>query len=151
MIIQWDHLLPELPDITVYIEALENRILGERIANIQQLYGAAHDVLLEWINRLRDEARGELPEKVTAFRPEMAVHGKFREPCPVCSSPVQRIRFADNETNYCARCQTGGRILSDRSLARLLKDDWPKRLEDLAKVMNTQFRRVNLFGLERRI
>ena len=100
---------------------------------VQQLYNASRDVLLEWIDRLRDEARDEFPEKVTAFRPEMAVHGKFREPCPVCGSPVQRIRYADNETNYCARCQTEGRILSDRSLARLLKDDWPKRLEDLAE------------------
>ena len=89
--------------------------------------------LTEWTERLRRQVGTRFPEQVTALRPEMAVHGKFGEPCPVCGSPVQRIRYADNETNYCARCQTNGRILSDRSLARLLKDDWPKRLEDLAE------------------
>ena len=81
--------------------------------------------LKEWIVRLRDEAGEEFPEKVTAFRPEMAVHGRYRLPCPDCGTPVQRIRYADNETNYCARCQTGGRLLADRAMTRLLKEDWP--------------------------
>ena len=89
------------------------------------------DVLVEWIERLRAETGDDFPEKVTAFRPEMAVHGRFGKPCPVCGAPVQRIRYADNETNYCPRCQTDGRILADRSLSRLLKDDWPRHLDDL--------------------
>jgi formamidopyrimidine-DNA glycosylase len=80
---------------------------------------------------LRAEAKGEFPEKVTAFRPEMAVHGRFGKPCPVCGTTVQRIRYAENETNYCPRCQTEGRILADRSLSRLLKDDWPRTVEEL--------------------
>lgn len=96
-----------------------------------RLYEATRAVLAEWTDRLRAEAHGEFPEKVTAFRPEMAVHGKFREPCPVCGTAVQRIAYADNETNYCPRCQTGGKLLSDRSLARLLHDDWPKTIEEL--------------------
>ena len=79
----------------------------------------------------RSGVTGErFPTKVTAFRPEMAVHGKYGEPCPVCATPVQRIRYADNETNYCPRCQTGGKVLADRSLSRLLKDDWPRNVED---------------------
>ncbi|HET9752981.1 MAG TPA: zinc finger domain-containing protein, partial [Myxococcales bacterium] len=82
-------------------------------------------------DRLCAEAREKFPEKVTAFRPEFAVHGKYRQPCPVCGTPVQRIAYADNETNYCPRCQTGGRLLSDRSLSRLLHDDWPKTIEEL--------------------
>jgi formamidopyrimidine-DNA glycosylase len=98
---------------------------------IKRLHSAVRDVLIEWIERLRAEARDAFPEKVTAFRPGMAVHGRFGEPCPVCGAPVQRIRYADNETNYCARCQTKGRILADRSLSRLLKDDWPRQLDDL--------------------
>jgi formamidopyrimidine-DNA glycosylase len=88
-------------------------------------------VLTEWTQRLLDATGDRWPEKVTAFQPEMAVHGKFGEPCPVCGSPVQRIVQANNETNYCARCQTGGRLLADRALSRLLRDDRPKRLEDL--------------------
>lgn len=87
--------------------------------------------LKEWIERLRNEAGGEFPEKVTAFREEMGVHGKFGKPCPVCGTKVQRIVYAENESNYCPRCQTGGKILSDRSLARLLKDDWPKTVDEL--------------------
>ena len=87
--------------------------------------------LTEWIERLRAETGDGFPEKVTAFRPGMAVHGRFGEPCPVCAAPVQRIRYADNETNYCPRCQTEGRILADRSLSRLLKDDWPRHLDEL--------------------
>ncbi len=94
------------------------------------LHVACCETLTIWIERLQQQNGQRFPEKVTAFRPEMAVHGKFQEPCPVCQSPVQRIRYADNECNYCARCQTGGRLLADRSLSRLLKDDWPKTLED---------------------
>ena len=100
-------------------------------AEVARLHSATRDVLLEWIGRLRAEAAGAFPEKVTAFRPQMAVHGKFRQPCPVCGSPVQRIRYADNETNYCARCQTGGRLLADRALSRLLREDWPRSLDDV--------------------
>jgi formamidopyrimidine-DNA glycosylase len=96
-----------------------------------RLHSAVQEVLQEWIDRLRRETAAGFPERVTAFRPEMAVHGKFRAPCPVCGAPVQRIRYADNETNYCPGCQTGGRILADRSLSRLLKDDWPRHLDDL--------------------
>ena len=92
---------------------------------------AVHDVLSEWIERLRRETGDKFPERVTAFRPEMAVHGKFGQPCPVCGAPVQRIRYADNETNYCPGCQTNGQILADRSLSRLLKDDWPRHLDEL--------------------
>jgi formamidopyrimidine-DNA glycosylase len=98
---------------------------------VERLYAATRSVLLEWVERLRTEAGHGWPEKVTAFRPGMAVHGRFGEPCPVCGAPVQRIRYADNETNYCPRCQTNGRILADRSLSRLLKDDWPRHLDDL--------------------
>jgi len=88
-------------------------------------------VLHEWLDRLRAQAAGQFPEKVTAFRPEMAVHGRYRQPCPVCGSPVQRIVYAENETNYCATCQTGGKLLADRALSRLLKSDWPRTLEEM--------------------
>jgi formamidopyrimidine-DNA glycosylase len=98
---------------------------------VERLYAAVREVLIEWVDRLRAEAGDGFPEKVTAFRPEMAVHGRFRKPCPVCKAPVQRIRYADRETNYCPGCQTGGRILADRSLSRLLKEDWPRHLDDL--------------------
>jgi len=96
-----------------------------------RLFKSCQAVLTEWTDRLREETGDNWPKKVTAFHPEMAVHGKYREPCPVCGSPVQRIRYAENEANYCARCQTGGKLLADRSLSRLLKANWPKRLEDL--------------------
>jgi formamidopyrimidine-DNA glycosylase len=96
-----------------------------------RLHDATRATLLEWTDRLRRETGAGFPEKVTAFREGMAVHGRYRQPCPVCGSPVQRIRYAENETNYCARCQTGGTLLADRSLSRLLKSDWPRRLEDL--------------------
>jgi formamidopyrimidine-DNA glycosylase len=105
---------------------LTSRIEDEAVA---RLYAAAKDRMQLWIERLRRDAAGEFPEKVTAFRADMAVHGRFRLPCPVCHTPVQRIRYADNETNYCARCQTGGRLLADRALSRLLKQDWPKTVE----------------------
>jgi formamidopyrimidine-DNA glycosylase len=100
-------------------------------ASIRHLYEAVRLVLGEWTERLRADAREAFPEKVTAFRPEMAVHGRFGKPCTVCGTAVQRIRYAENETNYCPRCQTGGRILADRSLSRLLKDDWPRTIEEL--------------------
>jgi formamidopyrimidine-DNA glycosylase len=100
-------------------------------ASIRHLYEAVRLVLGEWTERLRADAREAFPEKVSAFRPEMAVHGRFGKPCPVCGTAVQRIRYAENETNYCPRCQTGGRILADRSLSRLLKDDWPRTIEEL--------------------
>jgi formamidopyrimidine-DNA glycosylase len=98
---------------------------------MRALYGATQAVLCEWIERLRAQAGDSFPEKVTAFRPEMAVHGRYRKPCPDCGSPVQRIAYADNETNYCATCQTGGRLLADRALSRLMKSDWPKTLDEL--------------------
>ena len=97
----------------------------------ERLFAATRATLQSWIDRLHAEANGKFPEHVTAFRKEMAVHGRFRQPCPRCGEPVQRIRYADNETNYCARCQTGGRLLADRSLSRLLKADWPRTLEEL--------------------
>ena len=96
----------------------------------ERLFLATRRTLGDWIERLRVEAGDSFPEKVTAFRPGMAVHGRFRQPCPVCGSPVQRIRYAANEVNYCATCQTGGRVLADRSWSRLLKQDWPRSLEE---------------------
>ncbi|HUJ15363.1 MAG TPA: DNA-formamidopyrimidine glycosylase family protein [Thermoanaerobaculia bacterium] len=98
---------------------------------IARLFDATRETLIDWTRRLRDEAGANFPEKVTAFRKGMAVHGRYREPCPVCGSPVQRIVYAENETNYCARCQTGGRLLADRALSRLLHSDWPKSIDDL--------------------
>ena len=98
---------------------------------IAQLYTAAREVLLEWTSRLRSQADGAFPEKVTAFRPEMAVHGRYGKPCPVCGAPVQRIVYAENECNYCARCQTGGKLLADRSLSRLLHKSWPRSIDEL--------------------
>ena len=97
----------------------------------RRLFDATREVLTEWTNRLRDESEGDFPKKVTAFREEMAVHGKFGQPCPVCATPVQRIRYADNETNYCPRCQTEGKLLADRVLSRLLKQEWPRSIDDL--------------------
>ena len=104
------------------------RLTDDEIAT---LFDAAKRILVEWTQRLRDDADGDFPEKVTAFRDEMAVHGKFGKPCPVCGTPVQRIRYADNETNYCPRCQTDGKLLADRALSRLLKQDWPKSIDEL--------------------
>jgi formamidopyrimidine-DNA glycosylase len=98
---------------------------------VRRLYESTRDVLRTWTERLRAEAGAGFPEKVTAFRQGMAVHGRYRKPCPDCGSPVQRIVHADNETNYCPTCQTGGRLLADRSLSRLLKEDWPRSLEEM--------------------
>src|SRR5262252_9646965 len=109
-------------------------------AEVETLYRTIRESLAEWIERLRNERGSDFPEKVTAFRPDMAVHGKYGKPCPVCGSPVQRIVHAENETNYCARCQTGGKLLADRSLSRLLKDDWPRSLEELEEMKNQRSR-----------
>ena len=100
-------------------------------AEMARLHAASKEVLTEWIDRLRADVGDRFPDKVTAFRDEMAVHGKYGKPCPVCGDPVQRIVYADNEANYCATCQTGGKLLADRALSRLLKDDWPRSLEEL--------------------
>jgi formamidopyrimidine-DNA glycosylase len=102
-----------------------------RDEDVGRLYDGTKSVLNEWTDRFRKQVGDGFPEKVTAFRPEMAVHGKFGQPCPDCGTPVQRIRYANNETNYCARCQTGGRLLADRALSRLLKQDWPKTIDEL--------------------
>ena len=105
-----------------------NRLTSEEI---KRLFDATRAILVEWTDRLRRESGNDFPAKVTAFREEMAVHGKYRKPCPVCGTPVQRIRYADNETNYCPRCQTDGKLLADRALSRLLKQDWPKSIDEL--------------------
>jgi len=110
---------------------LTSRLTSEESA---RLFAATREVLDEWLARLRAKTHGEFPSKVTAFHGEMAVHGKYGEPCPVCGTKVQRIRYADNETNYCPRCQTNGRLLADRSLSRLLKKDWPKSIDELEQM-----------------
>jgi formamidopyrimidine-DNA glycosylase len=110
---------------------LTSRLTGDEIS---RLHLAAREVLEEWIERLRVEAAGKFPEKVTAFREEMAVHGRYGLPCPSCGARIQRIRYASNETNYCAACQTGGRLLADRALSRLLREDWPRTLEELEEL-----------------
>ena len=104
-----------------------------RDEEVRRLFQATRRTLVEWIERLRASTKGAFPEKVTAFHDEMAVHGRYGKPCPVCGSPVQRIVYARNESNYCATCQTEGRLLSDRALSRLLRDDWPKTLDDLER------------------
>ncbi len=108
--------------------ALSQRLDDDAVA---RLHAATIETLTDWTERLRRQTGDGFPEKVTAFRPEMAVHGRYREPCPDCGAPVQRIVHAENETNYCARCQTGGKLLADRALSRLLKKDWPRTLEEL--------------------
>ena len=107
---------------------------------VQAVFTGTRQTLQAWIERLREQAGSTFPEKVTAFRPEMAVHGKYRQPCPACGSPIQRIVYANNETNYCPRCQTRGKILRDRALSRLLKSDWPSSLEELETVRNERLR-----------
>ncbi len=96
-----------------------------------RLFDATRETLQLWIDRLKAEANNDFPEKVTAFRNDMAAHGRFGQPCPRCGQPIQRIRYADYETNYCAQCQTGGKVLADRSLSRLLGKDWPRTLDEL--------------------
>jgi formamidopyrimidine-DNA glycosylase len=98
---------------------------------IARLHKAVRETLLDWTDRLRRDAKAKFPEKVTAFRDDMAVHGKYGQPCPRCGAKVQRIRYASNETNYCAKCQTGGKLLADRALSRLLREDWPRTLEEM--------------------
>ena len=107
---------------------LTSRLTDEQIV---VLFEATKATLIDWTNRLREDVGDGFPEKVTAFREGMAVHGRYKLPCPVCGSPVQRIRYADNETNYCARCQTNGRLLADRAMSRLLKQDWPKSIDEV--------------------
>jgi formamidopyrimidine-DNA glycosylase len=107
---------------------LTGKVTDEEVV---RLHRATVDILTAWTRKLREQARGEFPEGVTAFRPEFAVHGRYGKPCPVCGTAVQRIRYASNETNYCPRCQTGGKVLADRSLSRLLKADWPRSIEEL--------------------
>jgi len=103
-------------------------------ADYERLFAAVHEVLAEWLERLRKKTAGVFPQRVTAFHAEMSVHGRYDQPCPVCGTKVQRIRYADNETNYCPRCQTAGRLLADRSLSRLLKRDWPKSIDELERL-----------------
>jgi formamidopyrimidine-DNA glycosylase len=118
-------------DEILHAAQLSPVMLTRRIddASVARLYRAIHEQMQQWTERLRGAAAGEFPEKVTAFRDDMAVHGRFGLPCPVCGTPVQRIRYAENETNYCAHCQTGGRLLADRALSRLLKEDWPRTVD----------------------
>lgn len=120
-------------DEILHRAGLSPLLLTKKLApdQIEALYNAIRDVFTEWIDRLREQTGAGFPEGVTAFRPEMAVHGRFEKPCPICSAPIQRIRYADRETNYCPRCQTNGKILADRSLSRLLKDDWPDHIDEL--------------------
>ena len=103
--------------------------------SVERLFEATRATLKEWVERLRAEAGEKFPEKVTAFRPEMAVHGKYKQPCPRCASRIQRIKYASNETNYCATCQTGGKLLADRAFSRLLREDWPRTLEEMEMQM----------------
>jgi formamidopyrimidine-DNA glycosylase len=115
-------------------------------AEIQRLFEATRATLIEWRDRLLDETGDDFPKRVTAFRPAMAVHGKWKQPCPDCGAPVQRIVYAENETNYCARCQTGGRLLADRARSRLLRDDWPRTLEEMEELT----RNLGAEGVERK-
>jgi len=112
---------------------LTQRLKDEEVG---RLYNAVRGTLTKWVTRLRAESKKAFPEKVTAFRPEMAVHGKYKQPCPRCGKPIQRIRYAGNEANYCPHCQTGGKLLADRALSRLLRDDWPKTLEQLEMMVD---------------
>jgi formamidopyrimidine-DNA glycosylase len=111
--------------------AMTDRLRPEEV---ERLYAATRATLVDWTERLRAHYGESFPEKVTAFRPDMAVHGKYRQPCPVCGTAVQRIRYADNETNYCPRCQTEGRLLADRGLSRLLRNDWPRTIDEIERL-----------------
>ncbi len=128
-----DAELPAFADAVRQEKHTLKRTLTDALTDdeIRRLFDATRDVLNEWTDRLRDEAGEAFPEKVTAFREQMAVHGRHREPCPVCESPIQRIVYSSNETNYCATCQTGGKLLADRALSRLLRKDWPRTIEEL--------------------
>jgi formamidopyrimidine-DNA glycosylase len=123
---------------------LTQKMSHEQVA---RLFEATRATLTEWVERLRTETGEGFPEKVTAFRPEMAVHGKYKQPCPRCGSMIQRIKYAANETNYCATCQTGGKLLADRAFSRLLREDWPRTLEEL----ETQMREKRLLPLRHRV
>ena len=112
---------------------LTQKLKGEEV---QRLYEAIRSTLTKWVTQLRNESAESFPEKVTAFRKEMAVHGKYKEPCPRCGKPIQRIRYAGNEANYCPHCQTGDKLLADRALSRLLRDDWPQTLEQLETMVD---------------
>jgi formamidopyrimidine-DNA glycosylase len=120
-------------DEILHAAKLSPMTLTSRLSDveIERLFGATRETLAAWTKRLRDQAGTGFPEKVTAFHDDMAVHGRYGKPCLVCGAPVQRIVYADNETNYCARCQTGGKLLADRALSRLLHDDWPKNIDEL--------------------
>ena len=120
-------------DEILHLARLSPVTLTQRLTpeEISRLHAAARETILEWIGRLRADCAGQFPEKVTAFREGMAVHGRFGQPCPRCGAKIQRIRYASNETNYCVRCQTGGKLLADRALSRLLRQDWPRTLEEL--------------------
>jgi formamidopyrimidine-DNA glycosylase len=119
---------------------LTSRLTSE---DAERLYTAIRTVLNEWTERLENEAAGGFPEKVTAFRPEMAVHGRYNQPCPCCGTPVQRIVYAENESNYCPTCQTGGKLLADRALSRLMRGEWPRTLEELEEQQARQRERVS--------
>ena len=128
--------MPELPDVAIYVESLarlspvtHTRKLDE--ARIERLFDAMRTTLFDWIERAHAEVGNGFPEEVTAFRPRMAVHGKFGKPCPVCGANVQRIVYAENESNYCPTCQPNGKLLADRALSRLLRGDWPTTAEEL--------------------
>ncbi len=108
---------------------------------VERLFNAVRDQIVQWTERLRVGAGDKFPEKVTAFRPQMAVHGRYKQPCPRCGGKIQRIRYAANETNYCPNCQTGGKLLADRSLSRLLRQDWPKNAEDLEDLTATHLKK----------
>ena len=128
--IDWLHL-PFLSRLGVpFLTTMHGRLDLPLLPDLVRLFEATCSTLREWTERLRAEAGDSFPEKVTAFRPGMAVHGRFGQPCPACGTAVRRIVYAENETNYCPRCQTGGKVLADRSLSRLLKDDWPRTLEE---------------------
>ena len=120
-------------DEILFAARLSPILLTHKLSPVEweRLFAATRQTLTAWIDRFKEEARGKFPEKVTAFREEMTVHGRFGQPCRTCGQPIQRIRYADNETNYCARCQTDGKVLADRSLSRLLKKDWPRTLDEL--------------------
>lgn len=124
-------------DEILHAAQLSPVLWSNRLSDLQArlLFGACTSVLTTWTGRLRAEAGGEFPERVTAFRPAMAVHGRYRQPCPRCGQPVQRIAYANNETNYCPTCQTGGKLLADRALSRLLRKDWPKTVTELEETI----------------